>query len=129
MSSIEETAYARLQDEVSPQEIDQLDHRRPISTDAAYEARSSGDDALVFVGEHSYSPVFYSRGKAEQLNDMAELAERLRSIDASNSGRGKVFVALRDRQDRELPRELRERLHFQGRFDVYELYELFTLRH
>ena len=88
--------------------------RHSIPTDAAYEARSSGDDAPIFVGEHPYSPAFYSRGKAEQLNDMAKLAERLRSNDASNYGRGKVFVALRDRQDRELPRELREGRTFKG---------------
>ena len=91
---------------------------------AAYEARRSADDALLFVGRHRYSPAFYSRGKAEQLDDTAELAERLRSTDASNAGRGKVFVAVRDGQDRELPAELRGSLHFQGRFGTYELFIL-----
>ena len=90
----------------------------------AFEARKSGDDALLFVGGHRYSPAFYGRGKAEQLDGIAELAERMRGNGASSSGRGKVFVALRDRQDHELPPELRDRLHFQGRFDTYELFYL-----
>ena len=93
---------------------------------AAYESRKSGSSALLFVGDHRYSPAFYSRGKAEQLSDVSALTERLRRKGAIGGDSSEVFIALRNRQDRELPAELRERLKSEGRF---ENYELFSLRH
>ena len=91
---------------------------------AAYETRNSGNAALLFVGSHRYSPAFYSRGKAEQLSDVPALTERLRRQGAIGGNSSEVFIALRDRQHRELPSDLRERLKLQGRFGNYELFSM-----
>lgn len=91
---------------------------------AAYEARRSGDAALIFIGSHQYSPAFYSHGKAEQLNSVADLNERLKGDQTARPGHGAAFVALQGGQSRELTRELQEGLHFEGRFGAYELFSL-----
>ena len=93
---------------------------------AAFDARKSGDDVLIFVGGHLYSPAFYSRGKAERLDATTELGERIRTHDSQRLGRGTVFVALKVQQGRELPSELRDTLRFRGRFGAYELFSVAT---
>ena len=91
---------------------------------AAYEARKSGDAALIVVGTHLYSPAFYSRGKAEQLKRVADLGERLRPDGPAHSDHGAAFVALQGGQSRDLTRDVQQSLHFEGRFGAYELFSV-----
>lgn len=91
---------------------------------AAFDVRKSGDDVLIFVGGHLYSPAFYSRGKAERLDATTELRERIRLHTSAPSSRGTVFVALKVEQERELPSGMLDTLRFRGRFGGYVLFSV-----
>lgn len=84
----------------------------------AYHARKADNEPLIYLKARPYSASFYSQGEAKQVNDMEELKERL--------DHGPAFVALKDKQKRNLPFELQSRLSRQGRYGDYELYSVMT---
>lgn len=82
----------------------------------AYQARKANEEPLIFVNKRPYSASFYSGGKAEQVSNMAELAQRLKHRRA--------FIALTREQRQELPAALRSRLNEEGRFGNYGLFSV-----
>jgi len=75
--------------------------------------RSSGE-ALVFIDKVPYSGSFYSRGKAEHVDDIAELAQRIKHET--------VFVAILTNSVQNMPTSLMEDLtpiSRRGRFDLF----------
>lgn len=81
---------------------------------AAYEARRSGNEKLIFLGTRPYSGAFYSGGKAEQVPDADHLAKRLCHEAA--------FVALNPGDWRRLPADLQRTLTRVGRYGSLELF-------
>lgn len=82
----------------------------------AYQARKADREPLIFVDKRPYSASFYSRGKAEKVNNMAELEQRLRHRRA--------FIALKREQRQDLPAELQSRLNEEGHFGNYGLFSV-----
>lgn len=80
----------------------------------AYRARKAGKEPLIFLETPPYSAAFYSQGEAKQVNDTGELKERLEH--------GPAFVALKGKQQQDLPFEVQSRLHSEGRYGDYELF-------
>ena len=81
---------------------------------AAYEARRSGHEKLIFLGKRPFSGAFYSSGKAEQVPDADRLAKRLRHEAA--------FVALTPSDAQQLPTDLQRTLTRVGRYGSLELF-------
>lgn len=76
-------------------------------------------NALVFVGSGIYTPAFYSRGRAVQLRDAAQLGAVVSAAAADKAPR---LVALYGSQWAELSPQLQGHLRREGRFGTYELY-------
>lgn len=81
-----------------------------------YEALNTAHEGLIFLGGRPYSSSFYTNGKAENAEDVNQLAKRLNKSPA--------FVALRPRQLNSLPPELQVRLHKEGFYNEYLLLSL-----
>lgn len=82
----------------------------------AYHARKAGKEPLIFLETRPYSASFYSQGEAKQANDMVELKARLEH--------GRAFVALKEKQQQDLPSEVQSKLHSEGHYGNYELYSV-----
>lgn len=82
----------------------------------AYQARKANDEPLIFIGTRPYSAAFYSQGKAEQVSNMAQLAQRLKNR------RG--FIALTPQQQQDVPPELQSRLNNAGHYGNYRLFSV-----
>lgn len=79
---------------------------------AAYQARRSGGEALVYLGKPPHSAAFYSFGKVEWVADPAQLARRL--------DRAPAFVAVAAGRSPGLPLLARLRhVRQYGRFDLF----------
>lgn len=82
----------------------------------AYHARKTGKEPLIFLETRPYSASFYSHGEAKQVSDMVELKKRLEHVRA--------FVALKEKQQQDLPFEVQSKLNSEGRYGSYELYSV-----
>lgn len=85
---------------------------------AAVEQRHASAESLAFVGHGIYSPAFYSRGRAVQLPQIADLGSFLNATP----GKRPRYVALYGSQWMQLPPAVQQHLRSEGRFGSYDLY-------
>jgi 4-amino-4-deoxy-L-arabinose transferase-like glycosyltransferase len=77
--------------------------------------------SLAFVGKGIYTPAFYSRGRAMQLRDPAQLGAVMNATGAL-PGKAPRFVALYGSQWQQLSAQAQQHLRPEGRFGNYDLY-------
>jgi 4-amino-4-deoxy-L-arabinose transferase-like glycosyltransferase len=88
---------------------------------AAFEARRSAADELVFVGTNQFSVAFYGHGRYRPLPDFSALEARLQAEGVATAAGGGRYVAIRRWSDEQPPAALRARLQPEGTYQGYEL--------
>lgn len=79
-----------------------------------YMARRKNDEALTFYHNRPFSAQFYSRGKAQLVNDLPTLSQKM--------DQKRTYIALRPFQIQHLPTNLMQRLRLLERHGDFNLY-------
>jgi 4-amino-4-deoxy-L-arabinose transferase-like glycosyltransferase len=88
----------------------------------AVEQKNAGVASLAFVGHGVYSPSFYSGGRAMHYGAPADLAN---VFDHNAKGAtAPAFVALLGSQWKQLTAQVRQHLHREGHYGIYDLYKV-----